>query len=158
MSSDPFKAPTANVADPDNVPRDREPRPPPVTLACRLLWATVVLDLLSLVPGVRAGLWSGYDETPGAVVVAMVFVLVMTGIEIWLIRLVAHRHGWARWALLIYLITGWLMTFSDFSESIGQGMAAVVIDLSTGIAEVVAICLLFLSNGRFWFGKPGASG
>lgn len=154
MSSDPFKAPAAKVADPD-LRGHREPRPPSVTLACRLLWATIALGLLSLLPGVRAGLWDGRDNSLIAVVLALAFVAVMTGVELWLIRLVGSRHGWARWALLIYLIAGWLMTFSDFSASIEQGMAAVLVDLVTGITEMVAVGLLFLGKGRFWFRPSG---
>lgn len=150
MSSNPFKAPAAKVADP-KPKRDLEPRPASITLACRILWATVVLGLLSLVPGVRTGLWADYRQSPGAMVVAVVLVAIMTGVEIWLIRLVSRRHGWARWALLIYLIAGWLMTFSDFSASIEQGMTAVLVDLVTGVAEVFAIGILFLSAGRSWF-------
>jgi len=157
MTDDPFRAPKARLSDADTGP-DLAARPASVTLACRLLWATLIIGALSMIPGVRTGLWSGVGENAGAGAFALGFIVAMTVLEAWLIRLVSHGRGWARWLLLAYLLAGWLMTFSDFSESIGQGMAAVVIDLSTGIAEVVAICLLFLSNGRFWFGKPGASG
>lgn len=157
MNIDPFKAPTAKVADID-ARRDHEPRPASITIACRLLWATVVLGLLSLIPGVRHGLWDDYGNAPMAVGLALGFVAVMAGVEIWLIRLVARRHGWARWALLAYLLVGWLMTFSDFSGSIDEGMAAVLVDLVTGIAEMAAVGLLFLSSGRFWFARPGDAG
>jgi len=150
MTIDPYKAPKALVADVD-VERDLASRPASVTLACRLLWATIVLGLLSLIPGIRNDLWSDYARTPDAVIFAMAFVVVVALLEAWLIRLVAQRHGWARWALLFYLIAGWLMTFSDFSSSIDQGMAAVIIDLASGITEVVAAWLLFLGRGRIWF-------
>jgi hypothetical protein len=150
MTTDPYKAPKAQVADVDVGP-DLASRPASVTLACRLLWVTLALGVLSLVPEVRTGLWVGLEKTPGAVVFMVGFVAAMTLIEAWLIRLVARRHGWARWALLVYLIVGWLMTFSDFSVSIEQGMIAVVIDLVCGVAEMVAAGLLFLSAGRMWF-------
>jgi hypothetical protein len=156
MNVDPFKAPTAQVADRDTEPeRNQPPRPASITLACRLLWATIALGLLSLIPGVRHGLWDDYANSPVAVLLVLAVIAFMTGIEIWLIRLVARRHGWARWALLIYLLAGWLMTFSDFSGSIEQGMAAVLVDLLTGLAEMAAVGLLFLSSGRSWFGRRG---
>lgn len=156
-TDDPFRAPTAQVADRD-IARNQSPRPASITLACRLLWATIVVGLLSLIPGVRHGLWDDYVNSPVAVLLILGIIALMTGIEIWLIRLVARRHDWARWALLVYLFAGWLMTFSDFSGSIEQGMAAVLIDLGTGIAEVIAVGLLFLSRGRSWFARQGDTG
>jgi hypothetical protein len=150
MTIDPFKAPKAHVADVD-IDRALASRPASVTLACRLLWATIALGLVSLVPGVRNGLWTAYAQTPAAIVVALGFTMLMIALEAWLIRLVSRRHGWARWALLGLLILGWVLTFSDFSVSIDQGMAAVVIDLVVGMAEMVAAGLLFLSGGRTWF-------
>jgi hypothetical protein len=157
MNRNPFKAPRAVVADTVIAP---DPTPPPesITLACRLLWATVIVDLLSLIPGVRTGFWDDNGAAPAAVAVALVVVAVMTGIEIWLIRLVGRRHGWARWALLAYLIAGWVMTFSDFSASIAQGMAAVLVDLVTGLVEMFAIGVLFLSAGRRWFARNDNAG
>jgi len=152
MTTDPYKAPKAPVADVD-IGQDAVPRPASVTLACRLLWATLALGVLSLVPGVRTGLWVDLEKVPGAVALMLGFVAAMLLIEAWLIRLVARCHGWARWGLLVYLIVGWLMTFSDFSASIEQGMIAVVIDLVTGAAEMLAMGLLFLSAGRTWFGS-----
>jgi hypothetical protein len=152
MTDDPYKAPRAHVADIEPGP-DLASRPPSVTLACRLLWATLALGLLSLIPGVRNDLWTEFDKVPGAIVFMIGFVAVMTLLEAWLIRLVSRRQGWARWALLGYLIAGWLMTFSDFSVSIDQGMAAVIIDLVAGFGELVAVGLLFLSGGRLWFAK-----
>jgi hypothetical protein len=159
MNVDPFKAPTAQVADRNIEPeRNQSPRPASITLACRLLWATIVLGLLSLIPGVRHGLWDDYAGSSVAVLLVLAVIAFMTGIEIWLIGLVARCHGWARWALLAYLFAGWLMTFSDFSGSIDQGMAAVLVDLVTGAAEIFAVGLLFLSRGRSWFVRQGVAG
>jgi len=157
MTNDPFRAPEARVADADSRP-DPASRPPSVTLACRLLWATLFVGVLSLIPGVRSGLWSGLDQSPGGVAFVVGFAAVTTVFEAWLILSVGRRRGWARWLLLAYLLMGWLTTFSDFSTSIDEGMAAVIVDLASGIAEMVAAGLLFLGSDRTWFEMEADSG
>ena len=152
MTDDPFRAPKARLSDADTGP-DLAARPASVTLACRLLWATLIIGVLSMIPGVRTGLWSGVGENAGAGAFALGFIVAMTVLEAWLIRLVSHGRGWARWLLLGYLLLGWLLTLSDFSASIEQGMVAVVVDLVSAIAEMIAVGLLFLSRGRAWFRK-----
>ena len=152
MTDDPFRAPKARLSDADTGP-DLAARPASVTLACRLLWATLIIGALSMIPGVRTGLWSGVGENAGAGAFALGFIVAMTVLEAWLIRLVSHGRGWARWLLLAYLLAGWLMTFSDFSATIDQGMVAVIVDLVSGVAEMIAIGLLFLGRGRAWYCK-----
>jgi hypothetical protein len=155
-ADDPFQPPKAAVAD---VAAEQllAARPRSVTLACRLLWATIVVSLLSLIPGVREDMWTEVAAMPGAVAVMLGFVGLMLGLEGWLIHMVSRRHGWARWVLLVLLALGWIITFSDFSASIEQGMAAVIIDLGVGIAEMTAAALLFLSRGSRWFGAAAAA-
>lgn len=147
--SHPSKSPEAKARD-ERDARIHASRPGAVKFACQLLWITLGLAVLSLLPGVRAPLWAP-DLSAVDILINIVFALLMLLLEAWLIQLVYMRRNWARWLLLVLLALGWIQQLSSLSTSLEEGVAAFVLDTLSMLLEMAACYQLFISPGRRWF-------
>jgi hypothetical protein len=118
----------------------------------------VVVSLLSLHPSIRGQWWAIPDgEASDAIRIAgIVMAAVFMIIYVALVLLIGRRHGWARWALLVYVISTTLIGASDFPRSVSQTPAAAFIDVLTTLAELWAFYLLFFGPGAQWFRRTHA--
>ena len=156
MDHNPYKPPDAIVAD-----RASRPRPPQVTRACRILWAMLILGLVSLHPAIRGEWWTSPEgvesgEAGGApdVVLAIGVALgvLLTVAFAGLLVLVGRRHNWARWTLLVYLVLGWVLLALDVPTAVNETPpVAIAIDLLSAAAEAWAGFLLFADPAAQWF-------
>jgi len=145
----PYRPPQSIVADVKEAPRT--PRPPGITRAVIAFWICWGLELLSLAPGVREGVWSD-AEVPLAISITLGVVLaVFSG---WLILMLSRGRNWARWTLVIYTAVSWLLLLADPESLQAQGPLAVTIDLVTLVIEVYACLRVLFGEGVEWFRKP----
>ena len=161
MALDPYKPPGARVED-QGEEDDLAGRPPQVTLACRILWVTLVIGLLSMLPVIRGEWWGDIDDDDlqaaqvvlyGGVALVGVFA-VAYGV---LIYLAGRRNDVARWLLLLLLALSWVVTVGEFAETLEQAPWAAAADGLVAMLELAACYLLFLSPGAAWFRRqPGA--
>ena len=145
MDHNPYRPPDAVVTD-----RAPQPKPPQVRQACRILWAMMVLGLISLHPSIRGEWWaapSGVEaaDVPGAAGIALAIALTL-GIALTLffaglVVLVGRRHNWARWTLLVYLVLGWVVLALELPTSVMETPLAATIDLLSAAAEAWACYL-----------------
>ena len=145
----PYRPPQSIVADAKEAPR--APRPPGITRAVIAFWISWGLGLLSLLPGVREGVWNE-AEVPLAISITLGVVLaVFSG---WLILMVSRGRNWARWTLVIYTAVSWLLLLADPDALQAQGALAVAIDGLTLVIEIYACLRLLFGEGAEWFRKP----
>lgn len=145
MQHNPYTPPEAEVNDPV---RHLPPRPPQVRNACRLVLVSMVLGLVTLLPGVRA---QAPDEPDVPLSVILVLVALFGGLTIWLVAKTHAGRNWARWGLLAYLMFGWWIIGSDITEQFLSSPLAGLIDAVCIAMEAVAMWLLFFSKGASWF-------
>lgn len=117
-------------------------------------WLGWILSLLSLLPGVREGMWNE-AEVPLAVSVTLGVVLAL--FSGWLIVMMSRGRNWARWTLVIYTAVSWLLLLADPDALQAQGPLAVTIDLATLVIEIYACLRVLFGEGVEWFRKalPG---
>jgi len=111
-------------------------------------WLTWIIGLLSLLPGVRDGLWND-DEVPLALSITLGVVFAV--FSAWLILMTSRGRNWARWALVIYTAVSWLLLLSDPDALRAQGTLAVAIDAAMLFIELYASFLLLFGEGVQWF-------
>ena len=155
MADERYKAPGAPIgareAAQDSVPRPRE-----VTRALQLLWTVFILSLLTLHPSVRGDWWLGGEEVEAgfedtALVIGIVVAGLFSGLYMGFVVLIGRRHNWARWAMAVFLVIGWIMLAVDLPTSIGETPAGAVADLLMAGAEGWAGYLLFTEASARWF-------
>ena len=83
----------------------------------------------------------------GGLIVAGLF----SGFYMGLTFLIGRRHGWARWAMLGFLVLGWVIQGVDFQRSLAETPAAAFADLLMAGAELWACCLLYSARASAWF-------
>lgn len=157
MAQNPYEAPEAHVADPVVA---MAPRPPEVALACRILWIVFVLGFLTMLPSIRGEWWMLYASESGGAGAGLVAGLMMASIFgaifatfVWF---TGRGRNWARWALLAYLIFGWIVLVIDFPRSISITPVAAFLDLIIAVVEVWPCRLLFRGPGAAWFSRRRA--
>jgi hypothetical protein len=150
MTPNPYAPPGAEVADPV-LPRSSAP--PSVRNACLLIFASLALGLLTLLPDVRL---PAPDEpaVPMAVIVGLV--VVFGGLTVWFAILVLRGRNWARWAMLVYLMLGWLLVGAELDSEMARAPMAAIIDTFCMAIEMVACGLLFFGAGGRWFSGRAA--
>lgn len=157
MAQNPYEAPEAHVADPVVV---TAPRPSEVALACRILWIVFVLGFLTMLPAIRGEWWlvysTGSDDGEAGLVAGLVMAVIFGGLFATFVWYTGRGRNWARWALLAYLIFGWIVLVTDFPRSISTTPVAAFLDLVMAVVEVWACRLLFRGPGAAWFSKKHA--
>ena len=150
MAQNPYEAPEAQLADP--IPAE-VPRPAEVARACRILWISLAVSVVTLLPSIRGQWWvpqSG-EDVPGVAAVSIGFALVMFVLSAWLIAKTGRGLNWARWTLLVFFAFGWLFLLTDFPRSITETPLAALADTLICAAEAWACLLLFRNPGAAWF-------
>ncbi len=145
IPENPFKPPTADVAD----PVDAEPaRPQSVQFACQLLLVALVLSFAPLFPGIR-------DEAPGdaeiPIVIGIVIYGVLIGIALALIAKTYAGRNWARWVNSALLVLGWWITAKDLGTDLQDSPLGAVLSVVVALLEIAATWLLFTGAGGRWF-------
>jgi hypothetical protein len=130
-----------------------------VTRALQLLWAVLAISVVTLHPSVRGEWWLGSDGVDAALLdAALVGGLIVAGLfsgfYMGLVFLIGRRHGWARWAMLVFLVLGWVIQGADLQRSLAETPAAAFADLLMAGAEVWACRLLFSAPAAAWFRDP----
>jgi len=147
MSNDPYRPPSAEVQDP---PVTRSPPPQQVSQARLLIWASLALGLLELLPGIRPELPDAPD-VPLSVTLGLV--VIFGGITLWLADRLHGGKNWARWAMLVYMILGWATSADDFGVYFTVSPIAGMISLACIALELVACWFLFTGAGDRWFAE-----
>ena len=146
MERNPYTPPAAAVAD----VASEQPveRPPSMTLAIRLLWASVVLAIV--------GLFTAPRQVPGVAgfVVIVITGLLVFGILAWLIVKMAAARNWARITYTVLsglgylgLVFTWDMQVAQFKASPLSG----VISLVNFAVGVFVLYLLYTKASSVWF-------
>jgi hypothetical protein len=145
MARNPFAPPGAEVADP--VSRQL---PPPVQVkrACQMIVGTLVVGVITLFPGVRV---PRPDEPSVPVVFSLVFLAVLVGLTILFTARIMQGRNWARWAMLAYLATGWILIGPELADDFYRSPIAAIVDAVTIPVEATACWLLFTGAGAQWF-------
>lgn len=143
MTPNRYAPPGADVADPDTAPPPRA-----VQRACRLVIASLLLGLFTLVPGVAA---KAPDDVPVPFLVTLALLAIFGGLTVWLVVNVHRGVNWARWALLVYLVLGWVLVGMQFNDEFMRSPISGMIEVACFALEVAACWLLFVGGGAAWF-------
>src|SRR5688500_10624733 len=138
---------------------DALPRPYEVTRALQLLWTVLAISVVTLHPSVRGDWWLGAEGVDAALADAalvggLIVAVLFSGFYMGLVFLTGRRHGWARWAMLVFLLLGWVIQGADLQRSLAETPAAALADLLMAGAEVWACRLLFSAPAAAWFRSP----
>jgi hypothetical protein len=147
MTPNPFAPPRAEVADPSSTP---SVPPQAVRRACRLVIASMLLGLVTLVPGVDV---PAPDDVPVPFWVTLAIVAFFGGLTIWLVVSVLRGASWARWALLAFLMLGWVFTGLQFTNEFLRSPISGMIEIVCAALEVAACWMLFVGGGAAWFSE-----
>jgi len=150
MTPDPFAPPTAEVAE---VNTSRPPMPRAVSLACRLIMASLALGIVSLLPGIRP---PRPDDPLVPLAYTIAAVVVFGGLTIWFAIEVLRGRPWARWVMLAYLVLGWWLGAGELNDDFLRSPVLGVLDVVCIVLEVAACGLLFSGAGARWFAALAA--
>jgi hypothetical protein len=155
MADERYKAPEAAV-DGREAAQDALPRPYQVTRALQLLWTVFAISLVTLHPSVRGDWWLGSGGVEpaledAALVGGLIVAGLFSGFYVGLVFLIGRRHAWARWAMLGFLVLGWVIQGVDLPRSLAETPAAAFADLLMAAVEVWAILLLYSAPASAWF-------
>lgn len=128
----------------------RAARLPPdeIWRACLLIVASLLLGLVTMIPGIA-------PERPAEADMPALEVLgllaVFGGLTLLLALKILQRRNWARWAMLAYLVLGWLLAAATMKEDFALSPLAGLINLVCMVLEWLAVWQLFFGNGPKWF-------
>ena len=145
MPDNPFKPPSAEVADPVST---APARPLAVRLACQFLLVSLVLSLATLLPGVRT---STPDEQEIPLIFSVIVFGVLVGLSLFLIAKSYEGRNWARWTNLALLTLGWWLVAQDLASGTHLSSIEVTLDVVVVLMELTATWLLFTGIGSYWF-------
>lgn len=117
--------------------------PPSIRLACQLIIASMLLGLVTLLPGVDPGR-PGDEEISFAITFAIV--ALFCGLTVWLVAKLYAGKRWARWAMLAFLLFGWAITGPSLTDDF---LRAPLLGLISGICialELIAAWLIFFGR------------
>ncbi len=143
MSQNPYSPPAADVAD---LNRTQAFPPRRVYGACVLILAALVLGVLALLPGIRVP-----DEQPIPLWFTLAVVVVFGGITVWFAIEVLRGKNWARWAMLVYLLVGWLLGGTEIPNTFTESPLAAIIEMVCMAMEALACWLLSSGASAQWF-------
>jgi len=130
--------------------------PPAIARACKLLLLSMAIGIVTLIPSISGRWWTSPDSSvPDSIALAfsLSFTSVTLALYALLIYLTYTRRNWARWALLVFLMSGWILLVKDFPrQQADTPMAALWNAASMGI-ELLACGLLFFSHDAVWFAR-----
>jgi hypothetical protein len=147
MTPNPFAPPRAQVADPGSTPSDP---PRAVRRAGRLVIASMLLGLVTLVPGVDV---PAPDDAAVPFFVTLAIVAFFGGLTIWLVVATLRGASWARWALLAFLMLGWVLTGLQFTDEFLRSPISGMIEIVCVALELAACWMLFVGSGAAWFSQ-----
>ena len=155
MADERYKAPGAAVGGREAA-QDALPRPYGVARALQLLWAVFFIGLVTLHPGVRGEWWLGSEPIDAelhdaAFVGGLILATLFSVVYVLLVFFLGRRHAWARWAMLAFLMLGWVLTGIDLPRSLAETPAAAFADVLMAVVEVWACWLLFSAPANAWF-------
>lgn len=125
-----------------------EVRPAQVTWAVRLLWAVLLVAVLTAIPQYLEPLPPEAGMSQWSLWILMAFVWAFWAL---LTFLVSRRHNWARIATLLFFIFNlafWVWDYETMSDRPGYGLAFEFIDT---VLTTVALYWLFTGPGAKWF-------
>jgi hypothetical protein len=143
-----MKPPLPHRAAQVDQPRADRSRPGDIREACRLILGALAIGLIAFWPGLGEP-----QPDPGVVatVVGVLLVVVFGGLTVWLTRKIWLGKNWARWAMLFYLLLGWVLTLADLNAEMARSPITAIISVVTAVMEVFACWLLFFGAGGRWF-------
>lgn len=147
----PYTPPSTTVEDPVQY---LGPRPAAVTLAAKLMWAALLVGLVSMIPGVRNGAYDGSDIP---IWVTVVLTGVFFALYVFLIRRILQGRNWARWTLIGLHVVSWIVLLTDSAALRAEGVLANALDLLIMALEVYGSILLLWGEGGKWFQKKSNS-
>ena len=139
-----------------DAPDARPPRPKAVRHACGLVVAAFVLGLVTFFPGVHV---RQPDDPNVSGIYLLAIVVTFGAVLLSFTYATLQRRNWARWALLMYLINGWLLTARHISHDFDRTPLLGSLAVATTGMELLAVWLLFTGIGAKWFSarKPQSS-
>ena len=149
-----YKAPGAAVGGREAA-QDALPRPYEVTRALQIFWTVFALSWVTLHPSVRGEWWLGSEGVDpaladAALVSGLVFAGLFGGLYMGFVILIGRRHAWARWALLGFVVLGWVIQGIDLPRSLSETPAAAFADVLMAAAEAWACWLLYTPPASAW--------
>ena len=142
MDNDRYAPPTARVAD--TPPRDPASRPRQVTLAVRLLWASLLLALPSFYIAMDH---APEDASNGVIIVVQIILMALAG---YLNLCIGQGRNWARIVALILTVLSLLMVFF-LPTPPDETVIEQLINGVSSVLDVVAMVLIFTQPGASWF-------
>jgi hypothetical protein len=147
LMNDRYAPPRSEVSDPK---RTRPPSPPSVRLACLLILAGLALSLVSLLPFIRP---PAPDEQDVPLWVTLLVVAIFGSLTVWFTVQTSRGKNWARWAILLYLAFGWVLSAMEFQTELERAPLFVMINSVCIALELVACWKLFTGEGAGWFAE-----
>lgn len=150
MTPDPYVPPESEVA---NSSPQWPKAPKTVSHACRLVLASLLLGLVTLLPGIRP---PRPDDADVPLAFTLGAVALFGGLTVWLVIEVWRGKLWARWGMLAYLGLGWLLGGGEVTDDFLRSPLLGTIDAVCIAMEGVACALLFFGAGAKWFATLAA--
>ena len=147
MTPNPYAPPRAEVGDPASRPPTS---PAAVRRACLLVLASMALGWVTLLPGVSVTL---PDDPTIPFVISLAIVAFFSALTIWLVLATGRGARWGRWALLAYLILGWVLTGMQLNDEFLRSPLSGMIEIVCVVIELAACGLLFFGSGARWFAE-----
>lgn len=119
-----------------------------------LILAALALGIVTLLPAVRV---PPPDEPSVPLLLDMVLILVFGGLTVWFAMQILRGKNWGRWAMLGYLLMGWVFVFIDFNDDLARAPLLAILNIVITTLEVAACYLLFAGAGARWFSDVSAA-
>ncbi len=139
-SENPYRPPESDV---NVAAQQRGPRPPQVTRAVWLLWASIALGIPIL--GVQE------SQGDGLSMGTLVFVLVFVGIGVWLVQQISKGTNWARHVYCGLFMLSVILVFAEATEMMQRSVIEFVLNMLNLGMDGLAMLWLYTGVGAAWF-------
>lgn len=130
-------------------------RPKNVNTALFLFYASLAVGLVrSILEFPRIIQMAGPTASPGTIIFIQATVLIFLG---GLVYGIGERKNWARWTFTILFVIGLPLYISPLIQTLEADLLAGIFAILQGVAQAVAIVLLFIPPANGWFkGQPSS--
>jgi hypothetical protein len=154
VTHNPYSPPTADVADMAIIRPAKMPLQ--VLWAVRALWASIILNFVVAIVDLIIQMTSGDALDIPGLLRSVISTIIWTLIGKWFTGKIAAGRNWARILMLIFTLPGFagiVALYAYFRPSyLNQfGVIDFVSEGSQQLLAVVALWLVFISPGRYWF-------
>ena len=120
-------------------------KPPVVTRAAQLLYASIAIGFVSSIVGIA------YEISGSSIVFALAPLILFFGLFAFLVFKISKGRNWARITFLIIFLLGVPFAIPMYTQELKRNFLSGSLSIFIALLQSVAVFLLFRKNSNLWF-------